>query len=351
MAATMDSFGVNTAMRWPCLSNLKGHFDAGPLTIDKGRLYRSQIGEDALLYAAFFNTSEFDCRASPSSCKPHPPAYLELGANNGVSMSNSYFFEEALGWHGLLIEAEPKYCDQIVNSRCAKERAWRGPEGIRNVLACGAVCKASDGGSVELVKMDAMSGVPSMGMYETHLDMKINAKRMQGREVIPCAPMNALLSKAGLHRRRIDLFSLDVEGAELHVLNTIDWSTFRFGVLILEISCIDDPRGPLQNQTRALLWSKGYTFIKRHNIDEIWGDMSLEYVRKGALKLNGGVPQRPMACGQYKPPKPAARHFGFTFPSEYKTQPVRQGFVRQVHAQTGVQSRPFDVQHRSGVMG
>ena len=194
-----------------------------------------------------------------------------------------------------------------------------------------------------------------MGMYETHLDMKINAKRMQGREVIPCAPMNALLSKAGLHRRRIDLFSLDVEGAELHVLNTIDWSTFRFGVLILEISCIDDPRGPLQNQTRALLWSKGYTFIKRHNIDEIWGDMSLEYVRNGALKLNGGVPQRPMACGQYKPPKPKGHLNPLYIYSDgkvqYKTQPVRQGFVRQVHAQTGVQSRPFDVQHRSGVMG
>lgn len=89
---------------------------------------------------------------------------------------------------------------------------------------------------------------------------------------------------------------LDVEGAELHVLHTLDWETFRFGVLIMEISCIDDPRGPLQNQTRALLRSKGYSFLHRHSLDEVWGDESLDWVRAGALKLNGGRPQSPQPC-------------------------------------------------------
>ncbi len=32
--------------------------------------------------------------------------YLEIGAYNGVELSNTYFFE-AIGWNGILIEPDP----------------------------------------------------------------------------------------------------------------------------------------------------------------------------------------------------------------------------------------------------
>lgn len=39
---------------------------------------------------------------------------------------------------------------------------------------------------------------------------------------VPCKPMKTILKEANVEK--IDFFSLDVEGAELTVLDTIDWS-------------------------------------------------------------------------------------------------------------------------------
>lgn len=48
-----------------------------------------------------------------------------------------------------------------------------------------------------------------------------------------CATLNALMDNIG--RKHVDLFSLDVEGAELHVLNSVDFSTLSFDVVMVEI--------------------------------------------------------------------------------------------------------------------
>ena len=40
--------------------------------------------------------------------------------------------------------------------------------------------------------------------------------------LVTCAPLSLVLDRLGL--RRIDLWSLDVEGAELEVLHTVDFS-------------------------------------------------------------------------------------------------------------------------------
>ena len=40
----------------------------------------------------------------------HPGVYVEMGAYDGHKYSNSRFFEEALGWSGLLIEVVLSLC-------------------------------------------------------------------------------------------------------------------------------------------------------------------------------------------------------------------------------------------------
>jgi hypothetical protein len=51
-------------------------------------------------------------------------------------------------------------------------------------------------------------------------------------QTITCEPMGLLLSKLGI--TEIDFFSLDVEGAELLVLQSIDFSRFHFRVVTIE---------------------------------------------------------------------------------------------------------------------
>lgn len=54
---------------------------------------QSQSGEDKIRYERFFSTS--------------PGVFLEIGALDGVMYSNTSSFEHALGWRGILVEAQP----------------------------------------------------------------------------------------------------------------------------------------------------------------------------------------------------------------------------------------------------
>ena len=54
----------------------------------------------------------------------------------------------------------------------------------------------------------------------------------QGARQMSCLPLHALLHMFGI--TRVDLFSLDVEGAELEVLKTVDFSAVRINVIVVE---------------------------------------------------------------------------------------------------------------------
>jgi hypothetical protein len=46
--------------------------------------------------------------------------FVDIGANEGTSMSNSHFFEQQLGWHGLCVEPHSDLCAALPASRsCA----------------------------------------------------------------------------------------------------------------------------------------------------------------------------------------------------------------------------------------
>ena len=51
-------------------------------------------------------------------------------------------------------------------------------------------------------------------------------------EVVPCVSLGSILRSFGLSR--VDFFSLDVEGAELEVLRTLDLSALQFNVIAIE---------------------------------------------------------------------------------------------------------------------
>ena len=53
-----------------------------------------------------------------------------------------------------------------------------------------------------------------------------------GARPVSCLPLRALLHMFGV--THIDLFSLDVEGAELDVLKTVDFSAVRINVIMVE---------------------------------------------------------------------------------------------------------------------
>ena len=144
--------------------------------------------------------------------------FLEMGALDGIRYSNTLALEMA-GWRGVMIEANPQNCGLLKDNR----RSGRA------VNICAGVC-AAGGGPLEFeLVMSATSR-----MVSTPLPPNATAAQRAKRIQVPCMPLGQILRDLAV--TRLTYLSLDVEGAELFVLRTIDWSAVRIDVLQWECS-------------------------------------------------------------------------------------------------------------------
>ena len=189
--------------------------------------------------------------------RPSASTFVEIGANDGISASNTLMFEEHLGWRGLLVEGHP-----LTGARLLRSPRVRASNTIIPEAVCDRAGSLVFGG-------EAYNGVA--GVINT---MSAKYKRLwskvlfqKGRVTssgatnhnysVPCRPMASMLEMAGLSRVR--LFSLDVEGAELHVLRTIDFSRIEVGVFVVELDGSDKKK---DNAVRHLLAAHGYMKLR-----------------------------------------------------------------------------------------
>eukprot|EP01063_Lacrimia_lanifica_P027355 TRINITY_DN382_c1_g1_i1.p1 TRINITY_DN382_c1_g1~~TRINITY_DN382_c1_g1_i1.p1 ORF type:complete len:304 (+),score=72.59 TRINITY_DN382_c1_g1_i1:92-1003(+) len=154
--------------------------------------------------------------------------YMEMGALDGVLYSNTYAWEKTYGWTGLLAEADP---DDAANIR-----KKRSPE---NQIFNAAVCSTE--GTVHFMLPKAGRAVRGIWEFATPgwrqrwwPGMDINS---EGHK-LECKPMDSLLRDAYPDEEQvyIDFWSLDIEGAEIQALQTVDWSRTQFGVIFSERS-------------------------------------------------------------------------------------------------------------------
>lgn len=137
--------------------------------------------------------------------------YVEIGALDGKRISNTLFLEKYFNWGGLLIEGHPVNAADLVKNR--------GQSG-RNIIVSEAVC-SSAGNVTYLGKPGATAGMQD-AMDKQYLKAWSSRGRFGNAFTVSCRPIREMIRAAKL--REIHFFSLDVEGAELIVLRTMDWS-------------------------------------------------------------------------------------------------------------------------------
>ena len=169
--------------------------------------------------------------------------YLEMGALQGKHLSNSLHFYKFHGWRGILIEPAPNNYRELVKNR---------PDDICINLA---ICRESQ--DVHFVDRAEVGGI-----YEFMADEfrrrwhdDIDPQDLSQLPVITCHPLTAVLQKVAV--RHIDFFSLDVEGAELDVLNTFPFHAVTVGVWCIEA---DGDRPDKDAAVVALLQQHGYQY-------------------------------------------------------------------------------------------
>jgi len=146
--------------------------------------------------------------------------FVELGANDGRKGTNTIFLEHCLGWRGLLIEGQPTTFEKL--------RAFRRAPSAAKLAT--AVCETH--GHIDFYnKSQATAGIPSL-MTVTHRRRWHNRADSRALTSVPCGPLGDWLRLLGV--AQVDLFVLDVEGAELMVLRSLDWARLRVRVLLAE---------------------------------------------------------------------------------------------------------------------
>jgi FkbM family methyltransferase len=189
--------------------------------------------------------------------------YVELGANNGIRQSNTYYFEKRRGWKGVLIEPSP--------NNYLECRQNRSPE---NAIFCNA-CVSFDYPHkyVDMSYANLMSVSESvdldLGSVADHLEK--SRQHLRNSETVfqfgaVAKPLGTILEEAKAPSL-IDLLSLDVEGAELEVLKGVDFSKHNFKFMVIECREIDRMQSFLLERGYALrekLSQHDYLFELQH---------------------------------------------------------------------------------------
>jgi len=158
--------------------------------------------------------------------------FVEAGANDGVSQSNTLFFEKHSGWSGLLIEPV-----QYLAAQCQINRP--------NCTTVNAALVPFDFGKdeIEMWTCGLMSFVE--GSFKTSEEATSHLKTSQvcgqpkpERVRVPTRPLSALLDE--FHLPRVDLLSLDVEGFEASALRGIDFERHYIEWILVEARYRDD---------------------------------------------------------------------------------------------------------------
>lgn len=204
---------------------------------------KSQIGQDVILDEQIFKGKTNG-------------VFVEVGALDGFGASNTYFFEKERNWSGLLIEPNPIEFNKMLNvdrPLSHKENcAISNTEMDINFLSIGGPCNVLSGivefyNTQHLERIDrelnSFASYPVGHEYHsTRQIIKMKAVRLQ-----------TLFDKHNMID--IDLISIDVEGAEMQVLESIDFDKMNIHCFLIENNY------GLQKETEFLL-SKGY---KQHS--------------------------------------------------------------------------------------
>lgn len=173
---------------------------------------------------------------------PRGGFFVEFGATDGVTLSNSYLLEGEFGWDGILAEPARGWLVALrrnrscaIDSRCVWSRS-------------GEMLPFNETSVGELSTVDAFSG----------LDLHSQSRRDgQIYEVETVSLLDLLVQYSA--PEVIDYLSIDTEGSELEILDSFDFSRFSFRVITVEHNFT-----PQRSKIKKVLERNGYRRVHEH---------------------------------------------------------------------------------------
>jgi len=168
--------------------------------------------------------------------------FVEIGAYDGITISNTYLLEKCYEWKGICVEALPDKFQELVKNR-------------RSININKAVYDTT-GEILDFSSNDLYSGVTkNIDKHTDSLDKPVIK--------VETITLNHILEQNNAPNF-IDYLTLDTEGSELIILNDINFDKYKFGIIHLEHNYIEPRRTNMKN----LLLSKGYKYIGENQWDD-----------------------------------------------------------------------------------
>jgi FkbM family methyltransferase len=150
----------------------------------------------------------------------HPGFYVDVGAHHPFRYSNTFYLYRK-GWRGINFDALPEAIALFDKAR---------PRDINVNVGVASVC-----GSMRYFEFND----PAFNTFDEELAQRVDAMGGHARlsKVVDVKTMRLvdLLDSNLPSGCRIDLMNVDVEGMDMDVLQSNDWSKYRPGVLVVEI--------------------------------------------------------------------------------------------------------------------
>lgn len=144
--------------------------------------------------------------------------FFDIGANDGVNQSTTWYFEKYLNWRGILVEPLPHVYKELVKNRSKENHFYN----------CAAVSKKYKKNFINLSYNDDTL----TAKLEILEKIKFNKKIIK----VKAKTIEDILKKSIYQKKIIDFFSLDVEGAEFEVLNGINFKKNMIKFILIETS-------------------------------------------------------------------------------------------------------------------
>lgn len=173
--------------------------------------------------------------------------FLEVGGCDGVLYSNTKTLEDYFGFSGIIIEPQIQYYQQLVKNRPNCEN-----------YNCAITMSESS-------YVTFMGDNPEGGVMDT-INTQISKFPHWTPYNVKTAKMKDILTKSKFNH--IDFMFIDVEGGELDLLKSIDFS-FDIFCIIIEAH----PEDKFRNQNNLIsdiLTSKGFHFKERQRGNNVW---------------------------------------------------------------------------------
>jgi FkbM family methyltransferase len=176
--------------------------------------------------------------------------FIEIGASDGLKLSNTYLLETAYNWKGICCEPIPENFEKLVknrpNSICINKAVFNQSNKILNFTISNS--------------HSLLSGLTD---YIVHHKNTV-FKDYQNIEV-ESITLNDILNDANAPNF-IEYMSLDTEGTELEILKSVDHNKYKFGIIHVEHNYVE----PIRSQIRELLESNNYLYVRECYFDDVY---------------------------------------------------------------------------------